>query len=336
MTLLVTGGAGFIGSHFIRHILNTYPTYKVINLDVLTYAGNLENLQDVESTGRYRFVKGDICDRDLVFELVKEVDAVVHYAAETHVDRSILDAAPFIRTNVLGTAVLLDAVKEYGKRFHHISTDEVYGALGPDDEAFHEDTPYDPKNPYSVTKAAADHMVRAYINTHGVEATISNCSNNYGTHMFPEKFMPLFISNLRDGKTVPLYGDGLQMRDWIHVMDHARGVDVILHKGQMGHTYCLGGHGEVTNLHVTKKLVELCGRDESAIEYVKDRPGHDRRYAVNFNKVRRELGWEPQIAFDDGLREMVEWYAANQAWVDRCRDGSYRDYYEKNYASKVV
>lgn len=335
MKLLVTGGAGFIGSHFIRYILNTYPAYQVVNLDALTYAGNLENLSDVENTQRYTFIKGDVCDRNLVFDLVRDTDAVIHYAAETHVDRSILDPAPFVRTNIMGTLTLLDAVREYGKRLHHISTDEVYGTLEPDDPPFHEGSAYNPLNPYSVTKAAADHMVRAYVNTHKVQATISNCSNNYGTHMFPEKFMPLFIANLRDGKKVPVYGDGLQRRDWIHATDHARGVDAILHRGEIGHTYCLGGGGDVTNLEIVSKLLKLCGRDESHIEYVKDRPGHDRRYAISYDKARDQLGWEPTVSLEDGLQEMVDWYAQNQAWIDRCRDGSYQEYYEKNYAMKV-
>jgi dTDP-glucose 4,6-dehydratase len=334
MTLLVTGGAGFIGSHFIKHWLEHHPEDSVVNLDSLSYAGNLENLDAVKDNPNYRFVKGDVADRELVFDLVKDIDIVVHFAAESHVDRSIMGVEPFIHSNVLGTAVLLDAVHEHGKRMHHVSTDEVYGTLSPEDPPFSETTPYAPRNPYSATKAAADHMVRAYYETHGVPVTISNCSNNYGPQMFPEKFMPLFICNLLEGKKVPVYGDGLQKRDWIWVLDHVRGIEAVIEKGKIGETYCFGGTSEIPNIDVTKMMIELTGRDESFIEYVKDRPGHDRRYDIDYSKAKRELGWEPQIGLKDGLAMMVEWYKENQAWVERCRSGAYRDYYKQQYEER--
>lgn len=334
MKLLVTGGAGFIGSNFIHYWLEKYPQDEIVNLDVLTYAGNLENHKAIENNSKYKFVKGDICDRELVFSLVKDVDIVVHYAAESHVDRSIMDPSAFVRSNVLGTQVLLDAVKEYDKRFHHVSTDEVFGALKDSDPAFTEKTPYDPRSPYSASKAAADHLVRAYFHTYGIKMTISNCSNNYGRYMFPEKVLPLFIANLMADKKVPVYGDGLQIRDWIHTLDHARGVDMILQKGKIGETYCLGGNNELTNLNLTKILLQVMGKDESYIEFVKDRPGHDRRYAIDFSKAKTELGWEPQIKFEEGLRDMVKWYQDNQEWVERCRSGAYKDYYKKQYVDR--
>ncbi|MDD2656905.1 MAG: dTDP-glucose 4,6-dehydratase [Patescibacteria group bacterium] len=334
MKLLVTGGAGFIGSNFIHYWLENHPEDEIINLDILTYAGNLENLQSIENNPKYKFVKGDICDRELIFSLVKDVDVVVHYAAESHVDRSIMDPSAFVRSNVLGTQVLLDAVKEYDKRLHHVSTDEVFGALKDTDPAFTEKTPYDPRSPYSASKAAADHLVRAYFHTYGIKMTISNCSNNYGRYMFPEKVLPLFIANLMADKKVPVYGDGFQIRDWIHTLDHARGVDMILQKGKIGETYCLGGNNELTNLNLTKTLLQVMDKDESYIEFVKDRPGHDRRYAIDFTKAKTELGWEPQIKFEDGLTDMVKWYQDNQEWVNRCRDGSYKDYYEKQYITR--
>lgn len=332
MKLLVTGGAGFIGSAFIRYWLAHHPEDSVVNFDALTYAGNLENLAEYKDDPRLIFVKGDICDREAVFAAVKDVDVVVHYAAETHVDRSILDPGIFVRSNVMGTQIILDAVKEYKKRLHHISTDEVYGALKPNDPPFTEASAYDPKSPYSASKAASDHLVRAYHHTFGIKATISNCSNNYGPYHFPEKIIPLFISNLLEGKTVPVYGDGQQVRDWIHVDDHARGVEFILQKGRIGETYCLGGKdAEVSNLELTKKLIALCGRDESAIEYVKDRPGHDRRYAIDYAKAKNELGWEPLISLDEGLGATVGWYKQNQDWVARCKSGEYQQYYDNWY-----
>lgn len=335
MKVLVTGGAGFIGSNFIHYWREIHPEDEVINLDKLTYAGNLENLKSLENDPKYRFVKGDICDRETVFPLVQEADCVVHFAAESHVDRSILGAEEFFRTNVHGTMTLLDAAKEFKTRFHHISTDEVFGALGLDDDPFHEGTPYNPQNPYSVSKAASDMLVRAYMNTHGVEATISNCSNNYGPYHFPEKLIPLFISKLMKGEKVPVYGDGQQIRDWIHVMDHARGIDFVLRKGAIGETYCLGGNAELANIDVTHLLIRLLDRDHSFIEYVEDRPGHDRRYAIDYYKASHELGWWPQIRFEDGLRQTIEWYKQNQEWVERCMSGEYQKYYDANYANKV-
>lgn len=332
MRLLVTGGAGFIGSNFIHYWVSKHPEDSIVNFDILTYAGNLENLKDVEENSRYSLVKGDICDRDLVFNTMKDIDVVVHFAAESHVDRSIMDPGAFIKTNVLGTQVLLDAAREYKKRFHHVSTDEVFGALKPGDPSFNEKTPYAPRSPYSASKAASDHLVRAYHTTYGLEITISNCSNNYGPYMFPEKIIPLFISNLMEGKKVPVYGDGQQMRDWIYVDDHCSGIDMILQKGNIGETYCLGGkNSEITNVELTKKIIALLGRDESFIEYVKDRPGHDRRYSIDYSKAQRELSWEPVIGLDEGLKKMVDWYIQNQKWVIDCRSGAYQEYYAKWY-----
>ncbi|MFA6131739.1 MAG: dTDP-glucose 4,6-dehydratase [Patescibacteria group bacterium] len=334
MKLLVTGGAGFIGSNFVHYWLKNHPEDEVVVLDKLTYAGNLRNLE--AAMDKIKFVKGDICDRDLVFNLVKDTDTVVHFAAETHVDRSVMDSSEFIKTNVLGTQVLLEAARHNGlKRFHYVSTDEVFGALTLDAPSTNEESPYRPCNPYSASKAAADHLVRAYHITYGLPVTISNCSNNYGPFMFPEKFIPLFICNLREGKKVPVYGDGLYVRDWIHVEDHCRGIEAILQKGRIGETYCLGGKdGEIPNIELTKKLIALTGRDESAIEYVKDRPGHDRRYSIDYSKAKNELGWEPQITLDEGLKSMVEWYITNQAWVDEVRSGAYQDYYKKQYVER--
>ncbi len=331
MKILVTGGAGFIASNFIRYWLTAHPQDFVVNFDALTYAGNLKNLKDCETNIQYSFIKGDICDREAVFAAVKDVDTVVHFAAETHVDRSILDPGIFVRTNIMGTQTVLDAVKEYKKRFHHISTDEVFGALKPNDPAFNEKTSYDPKSPYAASKAASDHLVRAYIHTFGIQATLSNCSNNYGPFMFPEKMMPLFIANLMENKKVPVYGDGMQVRDWIFVTDHARGVDAILQHGKIGETYCLGGNSEVPNIVIVKKLLELMEKDESFIEYVKDRPGHDRRYAIDFRKSKEELNWEPIVRLDEGLKIMVDWYKENQQWVEDCRSGAYQEYYDTWY-----
>lgn len=276
MKILVTGGAGFIGSNFIRYWLKNNPSDSIVNLDLLTYSGNLENLADVEKNPNYKFVKGDICDKKLVNDVIKDVNLIVHFAAESHVDRSIADSADFIRTNVEGTRVLLDAAKNNGNiRFHHVSTDEVFGALGPDDAKFNENTPYDPRSPYSASKAASDHLVRAYFHTHNLPITISNCSNNYGPYHFPEKLIPLFITNLIEGKKVPVYGQGLNVRDWIHVDDHNAGVEVIIKKGKIGETYCLGGGNEMKNVEITKMILESMGKDEASIEYVADRKGHD-------------------------------------------------------------
>ncbi|HOD86671.1 MAG TPA: dTDP-glucose 4,6-dehydratase [bacterium] len=315
MKLLVTGGAGFIGSNFIHYWLKNHPDDRIINLDVLSYAGNLENLRDLDNNYAYRFVRGDITDIDLVDSLVAEVDVIVHFAAESHVDRSILNSADFVRTNVEGTRVLLDAAQKHGGvRFHHISTDEVFGALPLDGGRFNENTPYNPRSPYSASKAASDHLVRAYFYTHALPITISNCSNNYGPYQYPEKLIPLFITNLIDGKKLPVYGRGSNVRDWIHVDDHNRGIDLILQKGKIGETYCLGGNSERSNLEITKKLLSIFGQGEEMINYVADRPGHDLRYAVDFSKAKRDLGWEPLIVFERGLAETVDWYRQHEDW----------------------
>ncbi|MFZ1654240.1 MAG: dTDP-glucose 4,6-dehydratase [Candidatus Moraniibacteriota bacterium] len=312
MKLLVTGGAGFIGSNFIHHILDTYPEDSVVNLDLLTYAGNLENVAKYTDDPRHSFVQGDIADASLVDPLVAECDAIVHFAAESHVDRSILGPEAFVRTNVMGTFTLLEAARKYGKRFHHVSTDEVFGALAPTDPAFDESTPYDPRSPYSASKAASDHLVRAYFHTYGLPVTISNCSNNYGPYHFPEKLIPLAITNLLEGKSVPVYGDGAQVRDWLYVEDHCRAIDLILRQGKIGETYCIGGDGEEQNIWIVKQLLALLGKDESLIEYVKDRPGHDRRYAIDYGKIERELGWQPQVTLEEGLAKTVEWFRTNE------------------------
>ncbi len=331
MKLLVTGGAGFIGSNFIHHILETYPEYEVVNLDALTYAGNLENLRQYEHDPRYRFVKGSITDQGVVEALVAECDLVVHFAAESHVDRSITGPALFVETNVVGTQVLLEAARKYQKRFHHISTDEVFGALGPNDAPFNETTAYDPRSPYSASKAGSDHLVRAYFHTYNLPITISNCSNNYGPYHFPEKLIPLAITNILEGKKVPVYGDGLQVRDWLHVKDHARAIDMIIHQGKIGETYCIGGNGEKENIWIVKKILELLGKDEESIEYVQDRAGHDRRYAINFEKLTQELGWKPEVTLEAGLKETVEWFQQNKDWWQAVKDGSYQEYYQTQY-----
>jgi dTDP-glucose 4,6-dehydratase len=315
MKILITGGAGFIGSNFIHYWLKNYPQDYIVNLDCLTYAGNLESLKDVEGQSNYKFVKGDICDAILVNELVKDSDLIVHFAAESHVDRSIQNSADFIRTNVEGTRVLLDAAKNNGNiRFHHISTDEVFGSLNMSDDKFTEQTPYDPRSPYSASKAAADHLVRAYYHTHGLPVTISNCSNNYGPYANPEKMIPLFVTNLLEGKNIPVYGTGLNVRDWIHVNDHNRGVDFIIKHGKIGETYCLGGNCEKTNLEITELILELMNEGEDKINYVADRLGHDLRYAIDFAKAKRDLGWEPEIDFSEGLKMTIEWYRNNEDW----------------------
>ena len=328
MKLLVTGGCGFIGSNFIHYILNKYPDYQVTNLDLLTYAGNLENLKEFEGNPNYKFVKGDVGDKNLVNDLVKDVDIVVHFAAESHVDRSILNPEDFIKTNVLGTYTLLEACKNNGnKRFHHISTDEVFGSLGADEKPFDESTPYDPRSPYSASKAASDHLVRAYFHTYNLPITISNCSNNYGPYHFPEKVIPLFITNLIEGKKVPLYGDGMNVRDWLYVQDHCEAIDAIIHNGKIGETYCIGGNSEKTNKELTYKIIELMMSKDAAarggeaslraddyIEFVKDRPGHDKRYAINFSKIKNELGWKPKVSFEEGLKKTIEWYKNNESW----------------------
>lgn len=317
MNILVTGGAGFIGSNFILYWLKKYPQDKIINLDKLTYAGNLENLKSVENNPNYEFVQGDICDPQLVNSLTEKVDTIAHFAAESHVDRSIHDPAPFIKTNIEGTYVLLEsALKNEIKRFHHISTDEVFGALELNSkEKFNDKTPYNPHSPYSASKASSDHLVRAYATTYDLPTTISNCSNNFGPYQFPEKLIPLAITNIIEGKKVPVYGDGLYVRDWLYVEDHCKAIDLILQKGKVGETYLVGGLTEdISNIEIVKKILKIMGKDESQIEYVKDRPGHDRRYAVDWTKINMELGWKPEHNFDDYLKLTVEWYKNNQEW----------------------
>jgi dTDP-glucose 4,6-dehydratase len=321
MKLLVTGGAGFIGSNFIHYWLKNYPNDQIINLDKLTYAGNLDNLADLKDNPNYTFVQGDICDAELVSSLMPGIELMVHFAAESHVDRSILNSADFIKTNVEGTRVLLDAARQHGNiRFHHISTDEVFGSLEKDSPKFNEQTSYDPRSPYSASKAASDHLVRAYFHTHKLPVTISNCSNNYGPFQFPEKLIPLFITNLLEGKKVPVYGQGQNIRDWIFVGDHNRGIDLIIKKGRLGETYCLGGNNEVKNIDITKDILELMGQGEEMVEYVADRPGHDLRYAIDFSKAKKELGFEPQVDFAEGLRQTVEWYKNNEAWWKKLKN----------------
>jgi dTDP-glucose 4,6-dehydratase len=317
MKLLVTGGAGFIGSNFILYWLSTHPEDEIVNLDILTYAGNLENLQSVENNPHYKFVKGDIGDASLLDTILPGVDTVVHFAAESHVDRSITGPAIFIKTNVLGTQVLLDSVLRHKiAHFHHVSTDEVFGALALDSKAkFSESTSYHPHSPYSASKAASDHLVRAYGTTFSLQYTITNCSNNFGPFQYPEKFLPVMITNLLQDKKVPVYGDGLYVRDWLYVEDHCRAIDLVICNGKPGETYCIGGQTEdVSNIEITKKVLALMGKDESYIEYVKDRPGHDRRYAVDWTKAKNELGYAPQHDFDTYLQKTVEWYKENQAW----------------------
>ncbi len=316
MNILVTGGAGFIGSHFIRHWLHSHPADSITNFDSLSYAGHKETISDLEEHAHYRFVQGDITDAVAVTEVMKDIDLVVHFAAETHVDRSINDSLSFVRTNVIGTAVLLEAAKQLTKppRFHHVSTDEVFGSLSLDDQKFSETTPYDPRSPYSASKAASDHLVRAYYHTHGLPITISNCSNNYGTFQLPEKLIPLFITNLLDGKKAPLYGSGENIRDWIYVLDHVKGIEAVIEKGQIGETYCLGGDTELSNREIADKIINELNLDSSMIEIVADRKGHDFRYAIDATRAREELGWQPQTVFADGLHETIEWYRLNRWW----------------------
>ncbi|MFH1620668.1 MAG: dTDP-glucose 4,6-dehydratase [Patescibacteria group bacterium] len=318
MRILVTGGAGFIGSNFIRYWLSNHQNDSIVNFDALTYAGNPENLRDIENHPGYKFVHGNICDSEALKKSMEDVDTVVHFAAESHVDRSIADSDVFIKTNVLGTHKLLEEIRCRGdqiKRFHHISTDEVFGALPlstPD--RFHENTLYKPRSPYSASKAASDHLCRAYFHTHDLPVTISNCSNNYGPYMFPEKFIPVVILNALEDKPIPIYGDGLYVRDWIHVMDHCRGIEAILERGRIGETYCLGGEYEPSNLEVVKTVLEILNKPLSLITHVQDRQGHDRRYSIDDSKARRELEWRPQISFRQGLIEMIDWYKDNESW----------------------
>ncbi len=334
MNLLVCGGAGFIGSNFIRYMLKKYPKYKVFNLDFLTYSGNLENLQDLEENKNYVFIKGDIGDKQLINKILKErnVKIIINFAAESHVDRSILDSTTFIKTNINGLHNLLECAKDNGNiRFHQISTDEVYGALKPGEEPFNEKTLYSPRSPYSASKAAGDHLAMAYFHTYGLPVTISNCSNNYGPYQFPEKLHGLFITNLLEGKKVPVYGDGAQIRDWLYVEDHCEAIDLIIHKGKLGETYCIGGDCEKTNMQITRKILEILGLGEDKIEYVTDRPGHDRRYAINFSKIKNELGWTPKTGFEEGMKKTVAWYKENEQWWQKVKNGEYLEYYNKQY-----
>ena len=336
-TLLVTGGCGFIGANFIRWQLQTYADQKVVNLDKLTYAGNPENLADVASDSRYVFEHGDICDREFVDRVLKDhkPDLVVNFAAESHVDRSILDSGPFVRTNIVGTQILMDACRAVGsQRYLQVSTDEVYGSLGAEG-FFTEETPLAPNSPYSASKAAADLLVRGYVHTFGFPAVITRCSNNYGPYQFPEKLIPLFISNALRDQALPVYGTGENVRDWIHVLDHGRGIDAALRRGRVGEVYNFGGHSEVRNIDLTLTLLELLGKPKTLIKFVTDRPGHDQRYAIDCSKAETELGWKPQYNFRDGLRETIDWYLANTAWIDRIKSGEYRKYYEQQYGTRL-
>ena len=334
--VLITGGAGFIGSNFVRLLLRQ-TDHEVVNLDALTYAGNLENLTDIESDPRYAFVRADITERTEVEAAFKThaPDLVVHFAAESHVDRSILGADAFVKTNVLGTQVLLDAARKAEvDRFVHVSTDEVYGSLGPTG-AFTEDTPLQPNSPYSASKTGSDLLVRAAFHTHHMPVLTTRCSNNYGPYQFPEKLIPLMIANALEGKKLPVYGDGKNVRDWIHVADHCEGVLAVMDKGRVGEVYNLGGEAEMENIVVVKSILEALGKGEDLIHYVTDRPGHDRRYAMDITKVTRELGWKPRYTFADGLTETVQWYVANRQWWERVRSGAYQEYYEKQYGDRV-
>ena len=343
--LLITGGAGFIGSHVVRLFVNKYPELHIYNLDALTYAGNLENLTDLDSKPNYSFIKGDICDETFIDNLFKQNDfeGVIHLAAESHVDRSISDPLSFVKTNIIGTLNLLNSAKTYwagqeNKRFYHISTDEVYGSLG-ESGFFLEDTSYDPKSPYSASKASSDHFVRAYANTYGLPIVVSNCSNNYGPNQFPEKLLPLCINNIKHQKPLPIYGKGDNIRDWLYVVDHARAIDDIYHKGKIGDTYNIGGFNEWKNLDIVellcdvmdKKLGRPNGESRKLITFVKDRAGHDQRYAIDATKIKEELGWEPSLQFEEGMEKTVDWYLANEEWLESITSGSYQQYYEKQY-----
>jgi len=338
MTILVTGGCGFIGSNFVRYLLKTYPDYSVINVDKLTYAGNLENLSGLSNAPRYHFIRADITDAPQMEELIaKGIHAIVNFAAESHVDRSIEDPQAFMKTNVFGTFVLLEAVRKvFPKqriRFLHISTDEVYGSLG-ESGAFTEETPLAPNSPYSASKAAADLTIRAYCNTYGLAGLVTRCSNNYGPYQFPEKLIPLMISNAVEDKEVPVYGDGLNVRDWIYVEDHCRALDQVLHQGQEGEVYNIGGRSERTNLSVVQTVLDHLGKPHSLIRFVKDRPGHDRRYAIDFSKIERDLSWRPRVSFEEGIRLTVDWYQEHRPWWRKIRSGEYRDYYKRMYENR--
>jgi len=348
MTILITGGAGFIGSHVVRLFVENYPNYHIVNLDALTYAGNLENLKDVEERSNYTFVKGDITDETFVNNLFEtyKFEGVIHLAAESHVDRSIKDPLAFVKTNVIGTMVLLNAFKDLwkgnfeDKLFYHISTDEVYGTLG-QTGLFTETTSYDPNSPYSASKASSDHFVRAYGETYGMPYVITNCSNNYGQNQFPEKLIPLFINNIINNKPLPVYGDGNYTRDWLYVKDHAVAIDLVFHKGKNHETYNIGGFNEWKNIDLVKllckqmdeKLNREAGSSEKLITYVKDRPGHDLRYAIDASKINKELGWNPSVTFEEGLNETIDWYLSNEDWLHNVTSGEYQSYYEKQYTN---
>ena len=374
--ILITGGAGFIGSHVVRLFVNKYPDYHIVNLDLLTYAGNLANLKDVESKPNYTFVRADICDYERMLEIIREykIDGIIHLAAESHVDRSIKDPFTFARTNVMGTLTLLQAAKLYweslpakfeGKRFYHISTDEVYGALSMNhpegieppfktvasseghkaygDEFFYETTKYNPHSPYSAAKASSDHFVRAYHDTYGLPTIVTNCSNNYGPYQFPEKLIPLFINNIRKGKPLPVYGKGENVRDWLYVEDHARAIDIIFHKGKVAETYNIGGFNEWKNIDLIKVMIKTVdrilgnpeGHSMGLITYVTDRLGHDARYAIDSTKLQKELGWEPSLQFEEGIEKTVRWYLENQEWMDNITSGAYEKYYEEMYGERI-
>lgn len=336
MKILITGGAGFIGSNFVHYMVKRYPDYTLINLDKLTYAGNLENLKSVENAPNYRFLKGDILDRELLKPVFQEgLDAVINFAAESHVDRSILEPDVFVKTNVLGTQVLLDLAKEYGvRKFVQISTDEVYGTLG-DEGLFTETTPLAPNSPYSSSKAGADLLVRAYHETFGLHVNITRCSNNYGPYQFPEKLIPLMIKNALEDQPLPIYGDGSNVRDWLHVEDHCSAIDLVLHRGVSGEVYNIGGNNERTNLQIVRRILELLNKPDSLIRFVEDRPGHDKRYAIDATKIRKELGWVPKYTFDVGIEQTIEWYLEHRDWWERIVSGQYQEYYEKQYAGRI-